>query len=160
PPAYDRQGLSIDDLIDFTPELRADAVKLVARYKIGPLFTPPVVSKAEGPIATLAMATQAPATNWPGGSYDPETHILYVGSQSAVASLGLVPPPAGVTGVRYHQGTALTGARTAGGLGASAGAAGGGAVLSLEVQGLPLVKPPYGRLNAIDLDKGEIKWHV
>ena len=55
PPAYDRQGLAIDDLIDFTPELRAEAVKAIARYKIGPIFTPPVVSQAEGPIATLAM---------------------------------------------------------------------------------------------------------
>jgi quinoprotein glucose dehydrogenase len=160
PPAYDRQGLAIDDLIDFTPELRADAVKLVAKYKIGPVFTPPVVSKAEGPIATLAMATQAPATNWPGGSYDPETHTLYVFSQSAVAALGLVSPPPGKADVRYHQGTVLTGARTAGGSGATAGTEGGQAVTSLEVQGLPLVKPPYGRINAIDLDKGEIKWQV
>src|SRR4029078_10171799 len=118
PPAYDRQGLSVDDLIDFTPELRAEALKVSARYKIGPLSTPPVVSKAEGPIAPLAMATQAPATNWPGGSYDPETHTLYVFSQSAVAALGLVPPPAGTADVRYHQGNVLSGARTSGGSGA------------------------------------------
>jgi quinoprotein glucose dehydrogenase len=160
PPAYDRQGLAIDDLIDFTPELRAEAVKLVAKYRIGPVFTPPVVSRAEGPIATLAMATQAPATNWPGGSYDPETHTFYVFSQSAVAALGLVPPPPGTADVRYHQGTVLTGARTAGGSGSAAGAEGGQAVTSLEIQGLPLVKPPYGRISAIDLDKGEIKWQV
>ncbi len=159
PPAYDRQGLSVDDLIDFTPELRAEAMKAIARYKIGPLFTPPVVSRAEGPIATLAMAAQAPATNWPGGSYDPETHTLYVGSQSAVAVMGLVPPPPGID-VRYHQGTVLTGARTSGGSGATAGAEGGGAVQSLDVQGLPLIKPPYGRISAIDLDKGEIRWQV
>jgi quinoprotein glucose dehydrogenase len=160
PPAYDRQGLSVDDLIDFTPELRAEAMKVIARYKIGPIFTPPVVSKAEGPIALLTMAAQAPATNWPGGSYDPETHILYVGSQSAVAVMGLVPPPPGKADVRYHQGTVLTGARTAGGSGATAGAEGGGAVLSLDVQGLPLIKPPYGRISAIDLDRGEIRWQV
>jgi quinoprotein glucose dehydrogenase len=161
PPAYDRQGLAIDDLIDFTPELRAEAVKLVAKYKIGPVFTPPVVSKAEGPIATLTMAAQAPATNWPGGSYDPETHTLYVFSQSAVAQIGLVPPPPGsAPDVRYHQGTVLTGARTAGGSGATAGAEGGGAVQSLDIQGLPLIKPPYGRISAIDLDRGEIKWQV
>ena len=159
PPAYDRQGLSIDDLIDFTPALRAEAIKVIARYKIGPVFTPPVLSKAEGPIALLTMAAQAPATNWPGGSYDPETHILYVGSQSAVAVMGLVPPP-GAADVRYHQGTVLTGARTAGGSGATAGAEGGGAVQSLDVQGLPLIKPPYGRISAIDLDKGDIRWQV
>ena len=120
PAAYDRQGLSVDDLIDFTPELRAEAVKLIEKYRIGPIFTPPVVSKAEGPIATLAMATQGPATNWPGGSYDPETHILYVHSQSQVAQLGLVPPPEGAApDVRYHQGTVLTGARRTGGSGSA-----------------------------------------
>jgi quinoprotein glucose dehydrogenase len=117
-----------------------------------------VVSKADGPIATLAMATQAPATNWPGGSFDPETHTLYVGSQSAVAALGLVPPPPGKADVRYHQGTALSGARTSGGSGATAGTESGGGVQSLDIDGLPLVKPPYGRISAIDLDRGEIKW--
>jgi quinoprotein glucose dehydrogenase len=159
PPAYDRQGLSVDDLIDFTPELRAEAVKAIARYRIGPVFTPPVVSKEEGPIATLAMATQAAATNWPGGSYDPETHVLYVHSQAAVAALGLVPPPPGID-VRYHQGNVLTGVRTTGGSGAAPGAAGGGNVVSLAVQGLPLNKPPYGRISAINLDRGEIVWQV
>jgi quinoprotein glucose dehydrogenase len=160
PPAYDRQGLSVDDLIDFTPELRAEAVKAIERYRIGPVYTPPVVSRVEGPIATLTMAAQGAATNWPGGSYDPETHILYVHSQSAVAALGLVPPPPGAADVRFHQGTVLTGARTTGGSGAAAGAAGGGNVLSLNVQGLPLIKPPYGRISAIDLDTGEIVWQV
>src|SRR5688572_26701485 len=128
PRAYDRQGLSVDDLIDFTPELRAEAVKAIAQYRIGPLFTPPVVSRAEGPIATLSMATQGAATNWPGGSYDPETHVLYVYSQAQVATLGLVPPPEGsVDGVRYHQGTVLTGPRSSGGSGSVTGQAGGAA---------------------------------
>jgi quinoprotein glucose dehydrogenase len=160
PAPYDRQGLSIDDLIDFTPELRAEAVKTVAQYRIGPLFTPPSVSRAEGPIATLSMATQAPATNWPGGAYDPDTHILYVYSQSAVATLGLVPPAEGAAdGVRYHQGTVLTGARRTGGSGSATGQA-GGAATSPTVQGLPLIKPPYGSMNAIDLDAGNILWQV
>jgi quinoprotein glucose dehydrogenase len=160
PPAYDRQGHAIDDLIDFTPALRAEAVKAIEKYRIGPVFTPPVVSSADGPIATLAMGAQGAATNWPGGSYDPETHVLYVQSQSQVATLGLVPPPPGAApDVRYHQGTALTGARRSGGSG-SAGAPAGGAVTALEVQGLPLIKPPYGRISAIDLDAGTILWQV
>jgi quinoprotein glucose dehydrogenase len=160
PAAYNRQGLSVDYLIDFTPELRAEAVKAIEKYKIGPVFTPPVVSKAEGPIATLQLASQGAATNWPGGAYDPETHILYVHSQSAVATLGLVPPPAGsAPDVRYHQGTVLAGARRSGGSG-SASAAEGGAVTALTVQGLPLVKPPYGQINAINLDTGDILWQV
>jgi len=160
PAAYNRQGLAVDDLIDFTPALRAEAVKAIEQYKIGPVFTPPVVSKADGPIATLQMASQGAATNWPGGAYDPETHILYVHSQSAVATLGLVPPPAGsAPDVRYHQGTVLAGARRSGGSG-SASAAEGGAVTALTIQGLPLVKPPYGQLNAISLDTGDILWQV
>ena len=160
PPAYNRQGLAVDDLIDFTPALRAEAVKAIAQYKIGPVFTPPVVSKAEGPIATLQMASQGAATNWPGGAYDPETHILYVHSQSAVATLGLVPPPPGAAPeVRYHQGTVLAGARRSGGSG-SVGAEAGGAVTALTIQGLPLIKPPYGQMNAINLDTGDILWQV
>src|SRR6266852_1930782 len=78
PPAYDRQGSSIEDLINFTPELRAEAVKLASRYKLGPIFTPPVVSKIEGPLGTLTQATSGGGTNWEGGSYDPETHTVYV----------------------------------------------------------------------------------
>jgi quinoprotein glucose dehydrogenase len=160
PAAYNRQGLAIDDLIDFTPELRAEAVKALAQYKIGPIFTPPVVSQKEGPLAVLQMASQAAATNWPGGSYDPETRTLYVQSQSAVATLGLVPPPPGAApDVRYHQGTVLSGARVSGGSG-SAGAAAGGAVTAPTVQGLPLIKPPYGQISAISLDSGDILWQV
>jgi quinoprotein glucose dehydrogenase len=168
PPAYDRQGSSVNDLIDFTPELRAEALKLVSRYKMGPIFTPPVVSQREGPLGTLAMAVNSGGTNWPGGSYDPETHILYVYSQSQMGSLGLVPGDPKLSGdFAWIQGTATAGPRTTGGAGADAGAdrapatpaaenAGGG----LTVQGLPLVKPPYGRISAISLDKGEILWQI
>jgi len=174
PPAYDRNGVTLDDLIDFTPELREEALKVVSRYKIGPMFTPPVVSKLEGPLATLTLATSAGGTNWPGGSYDPETHILYVSSTRQMTALGLVAPPPGLSDMRYVQGSALTGARTTGGSGATAGAEGAatpGAVVpavsastansaSLDVRGLPLVKPPYGRISAIDLNKGEIVWQI
>ena len=120
PPAYDGQGLAIDDLIDFTPELRAEAVKLVSRYRLGPIFTPPAVSRAEGPIATLTMGAQAAATNWPGGSYDPETHTVFVASQTAVATLGLMPAPPGRSDLPYFQGTVLSGARLTGGAGSDA----------------------------------------
>jgi quinoprotein glucose dehydrogenase len=163
--SYDRNGISVDDLIDFTPELRAEAVKLVSRYKMGPIFTPPVVSKLEGPLATLTLGTSTGGTNWPGGSYDPETHILYVFSQSSVTAKGLVPPPAGFSEMAYIQGTALEGARLTGGAGAEAGATSTAAAStpdsgSLLVQGLPLVKPPYGRISAIDLNQGEILWQI
>ena len=119
PPAYDGQGLAVDDLIDFTPELRAAATQLVSKYRLGPMFTPPSVSRAEGPIATLTMGTQAAASNWPGGSYDPETHTVFVASQTAIATLGLMPPPPGRSDMAYFQGTVLSGARTTGGSGAN-----------------------------------------
>jgi quinoprotein glucose dehydrogenase len=178
PPAYDRQGISVDDLIDFTPELRAQAVKAIEKYRIGPIFTPPVASKLEGPIATL---TSGFATNWPGGAYDPETHIAYIYSQSGASPLALVVPPDGMSDMNFIQGTALTGARRTGGSGSAAGGGrtetpapagttapaaaassgeGGGGGPSLNVQGLPLLKPPYARISAIDLNKGEIKWQI
>src|SRR5947208_6328484 len=89
--AYDLHGFTVDDIIDFTPELRAEGLKIASRYKLGPIFTPPVVSKWEGPLATLALATNQGGTNWTGGSYDPETHIAYIPSQRSLGQLGLEP---------------------------------------------------------------------
>jgi quinoprotein glucose dehydrogenase len=141
PPAYDRQGASIDDLIDFTPELRAEAVKLASKYKLGPVFTPGVVSKPEGPYGTLNLATAGGGTNWAGGSYDPETHIAYIPSQRIMGSIGLVPGDPKVTDMTFMSGTAE-------------------GTPGFTVQGLPLPKPPYGSINAIDLNKGEILWQI
>ena len=121
PVAYETQGLVVDDLIDFTPELRAEAEKLASRYKLGPVFTPPVVSTLPGPLATLAVATAGGGTNWPGGSVDPETGILYVSSSKTLSVLGLVPPrDPSKNDLAYVQGNAETGARTTGGSGANA----------------------------------------
>jgi quinoprotein glucose dehydrogenase len=165
PPAYDGQGLTVDDLIDFTPELRAEAVKLVSRYRLGPIFTPPSVSRPEGPIATLTMGAQAAATNWPGASYDPETHTVFVASQTSVATLGLMPAPPGRSDLPYFQGTVLSGARLTGGAGSDANATAAPSAVEqqsagLTVRGLPLIKPPYSRITAIDLDRGEFRWQV
>jgi len=171
PPAYDNQGVSIDSLINFTPELRAEAEKLVSKYRIGPIFTPPSVSKADGTLATIVSPGATGGTNWPGGSYDPETHTVYVFSQTAIALLGLVPSPdAKLSDMDYIQGTAGVvprgsrpmgappAAAPAGGRGPAGGGEGGGP--GLTVQGLPLLKPPYGRITAIDLDKGEFRWQI
>ena len=73
PPAYDRQGITENDLIDFTPALRREALEVVAWHKMGPLFTPPVVSNINGPLGTLMVPSQDGGTNWQGGSFDPET---------------------------------------------------------------------------------------
>ena len=147
----------MDDLIDFTPELRAEAVQFVSKYKLGPIFTPPVVSKPEGPYATLALATAGGGTNWAGGAFDPETHIAYVPSQKALTALGLLPPENNRSDMRYISGSAAPrGGR--GGRGGAAGEGGGGG--GLTIQGLPLAKPPYASITAIDLDKGDIIWQV
>jgi len=166
--AYDRQGFVEDDLIDFTPELRAEAKQLVSRYKIGPWFTPPVVSKIEGPLATLALGAAGGGTNWPGGSYDPDNQILFVSSTKSLSQLGLVPADPAKTDMQYVQGNAASGARTGGGAGSNAlaeeGREGGGAAPAagggLSPRGLPIMKPPYGQISAVDLNKGEIIWQV
>ena len=148
PPAYDKQGSSIDDLIDFTPELRAEAEALVSRYKLGPMFTPPVLSIADGPIATLGLGAGSGGTNWPGGGYDPETQIVYVPSRTAFYSWELIAPPdPDSSDMRYVKGTPMYGV-------------GHGGLRALNVRGLSLSKPPYGRLSAIDLNRGEILWQT
>jgi quinoprotein glucose dehydrogenase len=168
--------VSVDDLIDFTPELHAEAVKLAGRYKLGPLFTPGIVSKAEGPLQTLVLPSNTGGANWPGGSYDPETHTLYVFSQTNISQIGLIAPDPQRSDMEFISGSALAragGAGAGGGAGSPAGGAGGagrtagatpeggaegGAIMT--VQGLPLVKPPYGRITAFDMDTGEIRWQI
>jgi quinoprotein glucose dehydrogenase len=196
PPAYARNGVTVDDLIDFTPELRDQAQTLIARYKIGPVFTPPVESKLDGPLATLTLGTASGGTNWPGGSYDPETHTVYAFACNAcLTPIGLVPAPKELSDMNYVSGTAGQEPRMRTGPGENAGAdaavaprgggrgirGGGGAGRGaaapvgdappaagggrgggggLTVQGLPLIKPPYATISAINLDRGEIVWQI
>lgn len=171
PPAFDNQGVSGDSLINFTPELHAAAEKLVEKYRIGPLFTPPSASKAGGPLATIVSPGATGGANWPGGSYDPDTHTVYVYSQTAIALLGLVPPPdANFSDMEWVQGTAGVRPRPSGPAGAAPTPRPAAATPrdpsgepigpDVTVQGLPLLKPPYGRITAINLDKGDIVWQI
>ena len=177
PPAYARQGVSVDELIDFTPEMHAEALKIVSQYRIGPMYTPPALSKPSGPLATLVLPSPAGGTNWPGAAYDPETHIAYAYAQDTITPLGLVPPgDKEFSDMDYIMGRAGANApRTRGrapseGSGADiappappqvpAGGRGGGGGAGFSVQGLPLLKPPYGHISAISMDKGEIVWQV
>jgi quinoprotein glucose dehydrogenase len=194
PPNYSRNGVAIEDLIDFTPTLRDQARTQIAKYKIGPVFTPPVESKLDGPLATLTMGTASGGTNWPGGSYDPETHTVYVYACNAcLTPIGLVKAPKEVSDMNYIAGTAgqevrirtgpgeaagadsliarPAGGRGRGGRGAAAESAppaapGGGRATppagfgGLTVQGLPMIKPPYSTISAINLDRGEIVWQT
>jgi quinoprotein glucose dehydrogenase len=190
PPAYARQAVTDDDLMDFTPELRAQALKAIEPFKNGPIFNPPTVSKLGGTLAGLTIGTTNGGTNWPGAGYDPETHTVFApASNASVTPIGLIEPPEGFSDIRYVLGragqpfrvsegpgfgsaadfpqesrrrAAAATSATPTGTGAAAapppgGGEGGGRTL---VQGLPIVKPPYGLLSAINLDKGELTWQV
>ncbi|MEP7353449.1 MAG: PQQ-binding-like beta-propeller repeat protein [Acidobacteriota bacterium] len=139
PPAYDIQGVDESVLIDFTPELHKEALEIIKNYKIGPIFTPPVESKATGPWATLISSLSG--SNWMGGSMDPETGVVYVGSGRSIQGISLIPSGA-KSDVGYISGRAP------------------GAQGTLTVQGLPLAKPPYSQISAIDLKSGTIMWQV
>ena len=170
PPAYSRNGVSVEDLIDFNPDLRAKAEAIVAKYHLGPVFTPPVASQADGPLGTLTLGTASGGTNWPGGSYDPETHIAYIYACNAcVEPIGLVPSPKEVSDMRYIAGVAGQEVTVLRGPGENAGAdspmppkkrSSGGGFVRLNVDDLPLIKPPYGTITAINLDEGKIVWKI
>jgi len=140
PPPFERQGFLEDYVIDFTPEIKAEAMALVAKYKIGPLFTPPIVRGENGKEGLLFIPNGA---NWPGGSFDPETGMLYVYSHTLVRVLSMVNDPKRSDMAYISAG--------------SASEDGGG---GLSVNGIPIIKPPWGRITAIDLNKGEIAWQI
>jgi quinoprotein glucose dehydrogenase len=139
PPPFDRQGVTIDDLIDFTPELRADAVALLKYYRVGPLFTPPSVRGAgpDGHRGTIQLPGSVGGADWQSGAFDPETGVLYVQSITTPFTADIIKPDNKNSDLDYVSGTR---AWTPG------------------PQGLPLLKPPYGRITAIDLNKGEQLW--
>jgi quinoprotein glucose dehydrogenase len=153
PPAYDRQGFSEDDLIDFTPALRLEALKIAKNYKLGPLFTPPTMWRADGTWGTLLMPGPTGGANWPGGCYDPETSILYVYSKSDPNVLAAVK-----NGDLERSDLAYLTTRGSPPPGEKPQARDGVMPGQITVQGLPLVKPPWGRITAIDLTKGEFAW--
>ncbi len=182
PPAYSRNGVSPEELIDFTPAMHDQALTIISKYHIGPVFTPPVESKIDGPLATLTLGTASGGTNWPGASYDPETHIVYAYACNAcLTPIGLMRAPKTLSDMEFVAGTAGREVVNRAGPGENAGAdspmptrgpaagrggrgaaaaGGGGGGGGLTVQGLPLIKPPYGTISAISLDKGEIVWQI
>jgi quinoprotein glucose dehydrogenase len=113
------------------------------------LFTPPVVSKWEGPLALLMLPSNTGGANWQGGSFDPETKMFYIFTNTAISAHGLVQD-ATRSQMNYVSGRATDPNGKPGVTGAAA----------LQVQGLPLVKPPYGRITALDLNKGELVWQI
>jgi quinoprotein glucose dehydrogenase len=183
PKPYARNEFRMEDLIDFTPELRDRAATLIKEhFKTGPLFSPVVVSKQDYPVGQLAYWNGIGGTNWTGGGYDPESHTIFLPAvNNGLSVRGLIPPPPGYSDAQYLEGEAGQPFRiqVAAGFGTAPGAPKLGedqaklaAVIAKTgqtaaappvrplVDGLPLVKPPYGTLTAINLDNGEFRWQV
>ena len=141
PPAFETQGSTEDTLIDFTPELHAEALEIVSHYRTGPLFTPPSIrdDSPGGNLGTIQLPGSQGGANWHGAAFDPETQHLYVPSLTAPFVADLEPGDPDFTDLRYVKGTRLW--------------MGG-------PRGLPLFKPPYGRITAYDMKTGEIAWQV
>ena len=151
PAPFDYQGVTIDDLVDFTPEIRAMAVEAVAGFRLGPLFTPldrPVEGVTRG---TIMRPPTDGTAGWAGAAVDPDTGMLYIPSRnrSAVVQLYTPDPDLGAT-VEYTHGAPEE--RMLTGSGSSRG--------PQMPQGLPLLKPPYSRMTAIDMNTGEHVWWV
>ncbi len=163
PVPYDRQGVTTDDLIDFTPELKAEAVAIFNQYKTSPNpFLPPIVAGTDGKLASLWLPHHTGGGNWPGGAFDPETGIMYVSSVTNADAVALQKGDPKRTDRAY---VAVLGAHP----GAPAGAvqiaappvAGESAGRpSFGPRGLPLVRPPWGRITAIDLHTGDHVWMI
>jgi quinoprotein glucose dehydrogenase len=140
PPAFDQQGVTIDDLIDFTPALRAEAIEAIKNYKIGPIYTPGTLVVPNGNRGTIVAPGLGGGANWPGGAADPETGYVYVGSTTTPGVIGLTPntdPKTSGVDTDYTFGGTLP-----------------------TIQGLRLMKPPYGRITAYNMNKGEIAWQI
>ncbi|HWA23470.1 MAG TPA: PQQ-binding-like beta-propeller repeat protein [Caulobacterales bacterium] len=150
PPAFDRQGMTEKDLIDFTPELRKKALALIADYKLGDsVFSPPCLSTWPRPLGTIISPTGDGSAQWPGGAFDPETNTFYIFSNLSYGAVGLVPGNPAMTRMAMTRGFAK-----------APGATGVAPLNRLTVDGLPLFKPWYGRITAIDLNRGETLWQV
>jgi quinoprotein glucose dehydrogenase len=139
PPAFDRQGIGEDDLIDFTPELRAEALAIARKYVLGPVFTPNSLPESgpDGKQGTIQLPGTVGGADWTGAAFDPETGRLFVPSMTGPVVANVIPGDPATSNLRYRvsNNTRVVGPR-----------------------GLPLVKPPYGRITALDLNRGERAW--
>jgi quinoprotein glucose dehydrogenase len=181
-----------DDVIDFTPELRAQGMELLKRYKwggdfpySGTLYNPPIVGDVKGLLGAINIGNASGGTNWPGGGYDPETHIVYAqANTSSFSPESVAPPPEGFSDIPYQAGTVGQPfrLREAAGTGtyadvptprrapepapapaatpAAATPPAGGGFGRGTVDGLSVLKPPYSVLAAIHLDRGDLLWQV
>ena len=139
PPPITPQGVTLDDAFDFTPELKTEAVAEMKRYRLGPLFTPPSLQ------GTLILPGILGGANWGGGAFDPETGLLYVKTSKQPWIARVTKPEAS-----NNQYSAKIDSDYTQDFGTR----------SQFHNGLPLLKPPYGMLNAVNLNEGTIAWQV
>ncbi len=141
PPAFGRQGFKTEDLVDFTPEIKAKAEAFVKNYRIGTLWEAPSERVAGGTQGTLQLAGSTGGPNWPGGSLDPESNVVYIYSKDEVTLLAMVRDPKRSNMDWINGG-------------------GGEGATRIAIDNLPVIRPPWGTISAIDLNKGEILWQV
>ena len=140
PAPFERQGFTVDDLIDFSPEIRAEAMEIAANYRMGPLYTPPsLIDDPDGTKGTLVLPGWGGGASWPGAGVDVEAGILFVPSLKVPIVVSLAPGEPGGTNPDYMR---------------------VGPIYPPGPRGLPLVKPPWGRITAIDLNTGDHLWMV
>ncbi|REJ82233.1 MAG: pyrroloquinoline quinone-dependent dehydrogenase [Acidobacteria bacterium] len=139
PPPFERQGITEDDIVDFTPELRDRALEILRQYQWGPIFTPPIVVGEGGKQGTIQVPSAAGGANWGGAAVDPRSARLFVPSMSLVMINALDKPDAARSDFDYIR---------------------VGDWLPRGLDGIPFLKPPYGRITAIDLVEGEHDWMV
>ncbi len=138
PAPFDRQGVSRDDLIDYTPAIRAAVDELLRDVRLGPMYAPPSLADApDGTRGTLSLPSATGGANWEGAAYDPGTGLLFVPSRTQISLMQLVNDSA-ASDIRYISGVPEP----------------------PTVLGLPLVKPPWGRITAIDMATGEHRWSI
>lgn len=139
PAPFDLQGALEENLIDFTPELRAEALEIFNQYVTGPLFTPPSISTEGGKLGTIQLPGSQGGADVQGAAFDPETGYLYIPSITSAFVADVLPGDPEETDLAFVKGAR----RWIGG-----------------PQGLPLFKPPYGRVTAIDMNTGEHRWMI
>jgi quinoprotein glucose dehydrogenase len=140
PPAFSEQGVSLEDAFDLTPALREAARAELSKYRLGPLYTPPTLQ------GTVMRPGTIGGANWGGGAFDPQSGMLYVKTSSNNPTiLRLAEPDRSAANPRAHEVDADYINRSPN---------------ATFMDGLPLLKPPYGHLTAIDLNRGEIAWRV
>ncbi|MDG1997047.1 MAG: PQQ-binding-like beta-propeller repeat protein [Emcibacteraceae bacterium] len=173
---YGRGKLDLpNDLINFTPEMRQKALDVFDRWdwSNGGMYNPPLAGDVNGVLGAINIGATTGGTNWPGASFDPETGIVYAPAATAILNnLSMAPPPEGYSNVNYMAGRKgqQFRMRNAAGTGQNPDAPDEVSypvfdgprveIPGLTIEGLSILKPPYGVLSAIDMNAGKVLWKV